>query len=422
VKRIVALVVHNWPLKLAAIGLATLLYAGLVLSQSAQRSDARVPIVPRNLPTDAYLAEFQPTEVTEIRYFAPAEVGRVTSASFTAWVDLSTVDPAGGPALVPVRVEPTTDTRIRIIDFQPSSVRVVLDPLISRVVPVEVDRGEIPDGLQVGVAELSATKATVSGPASVVGRVVRTVARVTIEPSGLDVDREVRLVPVDALGDVVSPVDVNPETVQVKIRVGNPAKTRTLPVDAVMIGTPASGFQVASVTVEPTAVTVQGDVDALAALDRVDTDPISVAGARTDILATASLSLPADVDPLGSGEVQVTIVITRVLGSRTFSAGILLAGARDDRTYALSTDRVTVVIGGPVVELDRLDPSSFSATVDVAALPPGSHKVPVQVGTLPAGLSVDSIRPSEITVDVGVPAASPSPVPTSPSPSPSPSP
>ena len=34
VTRLLGIIVHNWPLKLAAIGLATLLYGGLVLSQS----------------------------------------------------------------------------------------------------------------------------------------------------------------------------------------------------------------------------------------------------------------------------------------------------------------------------------------------------------------------------------------------------
>ena len=38
VTRLLRLLVHNWPLKLAAVGLATLLYGGLVLSQNA--SDA----------------------------------------------------------------------------------------------------------------------------------------------------------------------------------------------------------------------------------------------------------------------------------------------------------------------------------------------------------------------------------------------
>jgi len=414
VKRVVAVVVHNWPLKLAAIGLATLLYAGLVLSQSAQRTDVRVSIVPRNQPTDAYLVDIQPTDVTEIRYFAPPEVGRVSSASFSAFVDLAAVDPAAGPTLVAVQVE-VTDARIRIIDFQPTSVRVELDPLTSKTVPVEVDRGTVPDGLQVGEPELSSTDATVSGPASVLDRVTAAVARVIIDPSGLDVDRDVQLVPVDALGEVVTPVDVNPESVHVKIRVGSDVESRTLPIDPIIIGTPANGFEVASVTVEPTVVTVQGDADSLAALERVDTDPISVAGARTELAVTATLSLPSGVEPLGSGEVQVTVVIRAVSGSRTFSAGILLSGARDDRTYALSTDRVAVVIGGRVSQLDRLDPTAFSATVDVAALAPGSHSVPVVVANLPAGLSIISIDPPAITVIVGLPA---SPLPTAPTPSP----
>ena len=34
--RAIGFVVHNWPLKLAAIGLATLLYGGLVVSQNTE--------------------------------------------------------------------------------------------------------------------------------------------------------------------------------------------------------------------------------------------------------------------------------------------------------------------------------------------------------------------------------------------------
>jgi YbbR domain-containing protein len=92
--------------------------------------------------------------------------------------------------------------------------------------------------------------------------------------------------------------------------------------------------------------------------------------------------------------------------------------------YALSTDRVTVVLGGSAAELDRLDPSTFTATVDVAALAPGTHQVPVVVGNLPAGVSAVSISPPTVTVTVSLPSsASPFPSPgasTSPGASPSP--
>jgi hypothetical protein len=54
-----------------------------------------------------------PSEVTEIRYIAPAGV-QVTVGTFTATVDLSEVDASVGSAIVPVEVEPS-DERIRIL-------------------------------------------------------------------------------------------------------------------------------------------------------------------------------------------------------------------------------------------------------------------------------------------------------------------
>jgi YbbR domain-containing protein len=414
--RAIALVVHNWPLKVAAVALATLLYAGLVLTQNTRVWPGRVAIVPENVPPDAVLVSITPSEVTEIRYRAPADV-QPTSGTFSAFVDLAGVDVSSGSAIVNVVVE-ASDTRIDILDVQPSSVRVELDPLTTRTVPIEVDQGQVPEGLEVGEPELGVDQAVVSGRQSLVDRVDHALARVTIQPSGIDVDEDVPLVAVDALGDIVSPVDIEPGSVQVRIRVGSSAETKSLPVNPILVGAPADGFQVGPLSVTPAAVTVEGDADALAALTKVDTVPINLGGTTSDVAVTVALALPTDVQPLGATTVQVRVSIIRVTGTRTFSAGILLAGARDDRTYTLSTDRVTVVIGGPVADLDRLDPATFTATVDVAALPPGAATdVPVRVGNLPAGLSVVSISPDSITVVVGVPA-SPSPPDAGPSPSP----
>ena len=44
----------------------------------------------------------------------------------------------------------------------------------------------------------------------------------------------------------------------------------------VIIGTPAAGFEVASVTVDPVVVQVEGDANDLAGLDRADTVAVSV--------------------------------------------------------------------------------------------------------------------------------------------------
>jgi len=136
VRRAVGFVVHNWPLKLAAIVLATLLYAGLVLSQNAQAWRGRVPIIPLRQPASAVLLTTLP-DVTSIRYFAPPDAAsRLSSSSFTASVDLSDVVVNPEAPFVTAKVDVTaTDPRVQILDFEPQAIRVQLDPQSSSVDP-----------------------------------------------------------------------------------------------------------------------------------------------------------------------------------------------------------------------------------------------------------------------------------------------
>ena len=58
---------------------------------------------------------------------------------------------------------------------------------------------------------------TVRGAASAVARVVAAEVLVALDPQGFDVDREVEAHPVDANGDQVTGIDVEPATVHVRI-------------------------------------------------------------------------------------------------------------------------------------------------------------------------------------------------------------
>ncbi len=420
--RALRFLVRNWPLKLGAIALATVLYAGLVLSENVQTWASPVPIVPVRLPANAVLVGNLPS-VTGIRFIAAPDVAaRLTSDSFRASIDLSAavVDPERPFVTASVRLE-VADSRVTIVDYTPREILVQLDPLISKSVPVEVETGDVPSGLTVGPPELSYSQVTVSGPASVVDLVRAARAQVVIQPSGLDVDADVPLVAVDALGNTVRPVDIRPDTVRVRIRVGSQAQTKSLPINPVATGTPATGYEVVSVGVEPVLVTVEGDPDALAPLARIDTEPVSVSGATSDVTATVGLVLPSGVHALSTDQVRVVVRIAPETATRTFSVGLVLAGARDDRRYDLSTDRVAVTVGGAVADLDRLVGRDLVATLDVAALGPGSYPVDVRI-TLPAGLTVVAVSPPTVTVTVTVPTsptpASPSPPSASPTPAP----
>ena len=53
-------------------------------------------------------------------------------------------------------------------------------------------------------------------------------------------------------------------------------QTRPLPIKPNVTGTPAAGFEVSTVAVEPLLLSVEGDADQLAGLTSIDTAPISV--------------------------------------------------------------------------------------------------------------------------------------------------
>jgi YbbR domain-containing protein len=215
VTRVIRVIVHNWPLKLAAIGLATLLYGGLVFSQSTQPFEGVIPVDVINQPNDTFrLTEVEP--VTSVRYFAPSGVRPITS-TFEAWIDLATIEPGSGPQSVPVHVR-SIDNRITVISYVPDRMTVELDVLDQRMVPVTVPQVAPPEGTELGPTTVNPTEVEISGPASVLTSVVAAQANVLIQ-SGIDVDQDVNLVPVDTLGNAVGQVNVDPATARVTIPV-----------------------------------------------------------------------------------------------------------------------------------------------------------------------------------------------------------
>jgi YbbR domain-containing protein len=301
--RVVAFLFRNWPLKLAALVLATMLYAGLVLSQSVQELAGGVTIDPVNIPEDETVA--------------------------------------------------------------------------------------------------------IRGPASVIERVVEVRADIVIEPNGLDIDREVELIPVDAVGDRVTPVDVEPATAHIRIEIFSDLQTRPLPITPVLGGDPAPGYEIADIDVEPLIASVEGDADQLIGMARVDTAPVQISGATATVTATVPLALPDGVLAIpGSETATVTVTIRPIAATRAYEAGIELDGQRAGLAYDLSTINARATLGGSLGDLEALDAAAFVLSANVASLGPGTHDVTL-TADLPAGLSLVTVDPAVITVTITAAAASP---------------
>jgi len=424
VRRIVRFVFRNWPLKLAAIVLATLLYAGLIVSASAETFPGHIAIQVLNQPGNAFIIG-NLDDVTSIRYLAiGTNRPTVTTASFTATIDLASVPVVAGspPVSVPVIVRATDSGSIQVIDFSPSRIQVRLDPLVTKTVLVQVAHGTVPEGLDVREPVVSQESVTVSGPDSSVVLVAAAEARVRIQPSGIDINQVVDLVAVDARGDVVPTVELLPSSVRVTIQIGSQLATRALPVNPIVAGSPAAGVVVAGITAAPQLVTVEAESAVLATLVKIDTQPVSIAGATADVVADVKLDLPPGVSALGVTTVRVTVSLRPQLGTRSFQLGVGLRNADPTTHYDLGAGQVVVTVGGPLTALNALNGAALVATVDVAGLSPGTHTLAADV-RLPTGLTVVAGSPPEVIVTVTpAPTLSPSPTPTlSPSLAPTPS-
>jgi YbbR domain-containing protein len=396
VTRVLGVVVHNWPLKLAAIGLATLLYGGLVLSQSSATLTGVIPVVPREQSPDAFLLQtIRP--VTEIRYFTPSNV-RPIESDFEAWVDLSGITPGDGPQSVEVQLR-SVDPRVRVLGFEPQTVTVDLDRLSQKTVPVQIDHGEPPATMTIGQEIADPAEVRIVGPASVLERVTGARASVVIQTSGIDVDEDVELIAVDSIGDAVSQVKVEPSTAHIRVEIFSDQQSKTLPVSPQITGSPAAGYQLTAPTVEPSVITVKGDADDLQALASIDTQPIPVGGLSAPQTVTVGFALPPGVIALDAQEATVTIGVQAVTGSRTFEVGLRTIGVRAEFEYQLAVDRLLITVGGSPADLDRIVGATLAADLDVSALGPGTTDVTVGA-TLPNGITLVAASPPQVAVTV----------------------
>ncbi|MGA2512478.1 MAG: CdaR family protein [Candidatus Limnocylindrales bacterium] len=407
--RVLRFIVRNWPLKIGAVLLAVILYVAMVALQTTQQWPGTIAIDVVNQPANAYLLEPNPLpQVGNIRYLAAPDVP-ISQSSFRATIDLSNANVSEtDPSLVRVELV-ADDPRIQIIDYQPQQIRVTLDPIVHKLVSVQVDTGAVPSGLQPGTPVLSVSSVDVSGAASIVSRVAYAQAPVRIDASGLDVNEDVDLVARDVSGAIVNNVTINPRTVHVQMQVGSQIRTETVPVNPTIVDAPAAGYYVTSIDITPPVVAVRGQADALALLKgQADTKPISIAGATADVSVSVDLDLPSGVTSDTTTQIKVVIHLRSPTSSRSVSIGVVPVGALPDRVYSLSIPSVTVTLGGATAALNAFDTSTLVADVSVAGLDVGTHTVSVTI-TVPPGITVLAISPGQVNVTV---ASSPSPPPS----------
>jgi YbbR domain-containing protein len=395
---------------LLALFLALIVWVVAVYEEAPPRTDllpSPVPIQILDLSQSLIISNAIPTEVkVEVRALADTWEN-LKPGDFQATIDLLGLGP--GQHEVPVVVT-TLLQDVSIEDRQPASITVNLEETLEREIRVRIkvlDEERVPLGYVTRLPEASPEEVAIGGPRSTVERVAEAVIEVSVSDARDTVTKQDTPLLLDETGRRVRGLTMTPELVTVSVVVERQGGYRDVAVRAAIEGTPAAGYWVSSITVEPVLVTLWGEQSIIEQLPGyVDTQPIDVSEAKSDVMRRVGLSLPEGVLSLGDGSgpqgILVSISIQPQLGGRTiYALPVEIRGLRLGLIAQTSPTSVDIILSGPLPALQDLQPEDIQVILNLVGLSEGTHKVtPVAVLPEGLGLEVKSIVPDIVEVTI----------------------
>jgi len=342
-----------------------------------------------------------PTEIG-LSLKAPQSIWNVLDANpdaIRAVLDLSSLS-AGTHT---VRVQVQIDERpVQIMSVAPDSVTFVLEPLITRTLPVTlIVNGEPAVGYTLGEPVIEPAKVVISGPQSLVQRASEARTAVNASNARENIGATVPVVVLDKENRPLGGLTVNPDSVHVNVPVLQQGGYRDLAVKVVVTGQVASGYHLTSISVYPPVVTVFASDPALvnALPGYVETSSLDLEGARADIEKRLALILPQGVSVVGDQTVLVQASVSAIQSSVTLlDQAVEVSGLAPGLVAQISPPTVDIILSGPLPVLEGLRPSDVHVVIDLTGFSVGTHQVVPRID-LPGGeITVESIIPATLEV------------------------
>jgi YbbR domain-containing protein len=358
-----------------------------------------------------------------VRLQAPTSICRELASQpelVRAFVDLTGI--LEGDHTLLVAVDPTIQP-VRILEILPREIIIVLEELARIELPIATMlSGEPARGFQTEPPVLEFERAQVSGPQSLVERVVEIWAELDIGGAQATISEEVSLNGVDQNGQTITGVSIEPQTVRLTQSIIQSGGFRTVAVRVETVGQPSSGYRLTTIQVSPPTVTISSaDPQQIEDLPGfVSTQPLDLSELTENAEVRLSLELPTGVFVEGEQTVLVFVGITAIEGTAVMSVPVEIIGLAAGLEAQISPETVDVFLSGPVTILNTLTLEDVRVFADLTEYGDvGTHLVELTVEILPDRVQLDSINPIKVEVNliiqltpIGTPTATPTATPT----------
>ena len=230
-----------------------------------RRSFENIPLGLRNLGDDLVVTEMT-GEVTIVLQGLQTAFDGLTPADLEVYIDLSGKKTGRHEMLINAVAPPG----MSVVRIDPSRTTVTLEELIALQLPVEAElHGENASGMIVDSIFFEPQQIFIQGSRRNVEQTTRVVFYLDIETSDVVLRRNVRLYPLNSLGDLVVDVSISPEYVDVEANFVFPVKE--VPIEPVLR---ESGSETENIEIYPSVITVQGPQDLIREITTILTEEI----------------------------------------------------------------------------------------------------------------------------------------------------
>lgn len=392
-----------------ALALSALVWAGLTLDQNPNATvlfEDFLTVEAINLNEEQFVL-VSPLPSVRVNVAGPrVTLQQLQSADFVVRVDLDGL--GAGAHLVEVTVT-ASDPSVEIVRVTPPNFTVDLDPFIERTMPITARvESAVATGFRADISTITAEPAfaTVSGAASAVELVASVEAALSLQGATRGVSVQALLIPVDRQDDEVTDVRIDPQTALVNVPVERITSRKRVPVVAQIEGSVAPSSTIAQISVVPTTVEIEGEPGVLERVDAVQTLPVDISGAESDIQREVGFDVPEGVViRTEQGLPQVVVVVEPLEDTITVQAAIVLTNIGTGLQAIAEQPFLQIVVSGPTKLLQDLRGGDILAEVDLRNRSSGVHQirpVPVITNQFADALRIVRIEPEIVDVRISL--------------------
>ena len=411
---------NNWTLKLASVAIAFLIWlvVGNINDPIIQKVYSNVKV---NITNGSYIESRGMTYRLDSNYQTVSVTLRDNSSKVTKRNDdivveadlTQIVDMDSTPVMVPVTVK-CKDISAENITVSPITIPIEIEERETKDFMIAVNYGDsVPGaGYEVGKIYANPEKISVSGPESIIDKIDRVVANVSVEGMTVNSSKKANLIIYDKNQEIMSDkemqyltFDIGDSKVDVYVELWSTVSGVTFTCDPK--GTPANGYAVSKIVTTPSEISLAGTEEALETLKKngnqieIPSRLVDIGNARETVECKIDL---AEILPSGTKTVsnQAESIIVEVgilpLGSKQISLptqNIQALNLTGELQTVFTDTALTVTVRGKEEDLKNVTAASIKASIDCSGLDEGTYNLPVTI-TLPNNITLLS----EITANV----------------------